>query len=346
MKKHRPTAALRAGLLLSLALLPLLALVLPARAAAAPPPAAPVRVLTFNILASQPSWEKSAKCEPWAVRKPIVLEVMRDRSGGGAPCDFIGTQETSTHSEPALHQVRQLAAALPEYGSLYAPCDGLDREDKFSLSNMIFWLKSRWQIDPEDSGAFWLSDTPETPGSNTWSPIDEKTGKRTNKGGKRNVTYGLFHEIAGGRRTGKKVYFFNTHLNVHVPEARAKSAFLIMERIQRRRTQSAPVILTGDFNSRRDSIIYKYLTGFPVVFENEEHAPPLALAEAFAAAGPRNDLPGIDFIFSTGGLAPRSAARITTRRDGVRPSDHYPVEAVLEWKSNSTAKDAKVTKGF
>jgi endonuclease/exonuclease/phosphatase family metal-dependent hydrolase len=294
-------------------------------------PAAPVRVLTFNILASQPSWEKDAKCEPWARRMPIVLEIMRDQAGG-APFDFIGTQETSTHSKPELHQVRQLAAGLSGYGSLYAPVDGPGNEDKFSLSNMIFWRASRWEIDPGDSGTFWLSDTPEIPGSNTWSPVDEKTGKTTNKGGKRNVTYGLFHEIAGGKRTGKKVYFYNTHLNVHVPDARAKSAFLIMERIRKRRDQSAPIILTGDFNSRRDSIIYKYLTGSPVAFENETHAPPLALTEAFAAAGPQNELPNIDFIFSTDGLKPRTAARITTRRDGVRPSDHSPVEAMLEWK--------------
>ncbi|WP_342750910.1 endonuclease/exonuclease/phosphatase family protein [Termitidicoccus mucosus] len=313
-------AAFRAGLLL------LLALVLPARAATAQAPAAPVRVLTFNILASQPSWEKSAKCEPWAVRKPIVLEIMRDCSGG-APYDFIGTQETAVHPDAALHQVNQLADALPGYDSLYAACSG-ERNGKthqeFSLSNMIFWRKDRWKIDRADHGTFWLSDTPEAPGSNQWAP--------GGKGGKRNVTYGLFHEIADGKRTGRKVYFFNTHLNVFVPGARAQSAFLIMERIQKRWTQSAPVILTGDFNSKRDSIVYKYLTGAPVDFENERHAPPLALSEAFAAAGPQNDLPGIDFIFSTGGLGPRSAAKITTRRDGVRPSDHYPVEAVLEWK--------------
>jgi endonuclease/exonuclease/phosphatase family metal-dependent hydrolase len=321
MKKIHLLSALFIPILLALA------------SAAASSAAAPVRVLTFNILASQPSWERDAKCEPWARRMPIVLEIMRDQTGpGGAPYDFIGTQETSTHSKPELHQVRQLAAALSGYGSLYAPVDGPDREDKFSLSNMIFWRTSRWEIDPEDSGTFWLSDTPEIPGSNTWSPVDEKTGKPTNKGGKRNVTYGLFHEIANGKRTGKKVYFYNTHLNVHVPGARAKSAFLIMERIRARCTQSAPLILTGDFNSRRDSIIYKYLTGSPVAFENETHAPPLALTEAFAAAGPQNELPNIDFIFSTDGLKPRTAARITTRRDGVRPSDHHPVEATLSWK--------------
>ncbi len=319
--------ALRAGLLLSLAL------ALPARAAAAQPPAAPVRVLTFNILASQPSWETNAKCRPWAERMPIVLEVMRDQAGG-APYDFIGTQETSTHEKPELHQARQLAAALPGYGSLYAPCNGPGYENKFSISNMIFWRKDRWKIDRADSGTFWLSDTPDIPGSNTWSPVDEKTGKSTNKGGKRNVTYALFHEInEKGKRTGRKVYFFNTHLNVFVPAARAKSALLIMERIHQRRTQSAPVILTGDFNSKRDSIIYKYLAGGAIDLDNEKCRPPLALAEAFAFANPENPKkPGIDFIFTTPGLRARSANVIDKRRDGVRASDHNAVDALLDWQ--------------
>ena len=30
----------------------------------------PVRVLTFNILASEPSWETNARSQPWAIRKP------------------------------------------------------------------------------------------------------------------------------------------------------------------------------------------------------------------------------------------------------------------------------------
>lgn len=287
---------------------------------------APIRVLTFNILASQPSWETDAKCEPWAVRKPIVLEVMQNQTGG-TPYDFIGTQETSIHPEPALHQVNQLAAEMTGYKSLYAACTGEKNSPaakKFSLSNMIFWRADRWELDRRDHGTFWLSDTPETPGSNQWAP--------GGKGGQRNVTYGLFHEIANGKRTGKKVYFYNTHLNVHVPDARVKSALLIMERIRTRYSPSAPVILTGDFNARRDTIIYKYLTGSPVTFDDQKHTPPLALIEAFEKTGPRDALPRIDFIFSTPDLIPRSAAKILTRRNGVRPSNHDPVEAMLEWK--------------
>jgi endonuclease/exonuclease/phosphatase family metal-dependent hydrolase len=292
---------------------------------------APLRVLTYNILASQPDWEKDARCEPWGKRMPLIFEVM-ENPAGGVPYDFIGTQETSTHSEVGLHQARQLAAKLSGYDSLYLPVNGRGRKDEFSLTNMIFWRKDRWKIDRQDSGAFWLSDTPDVPGSNTWSPVDQKTGAPTNKGGRRNVTYGLFHEIINGKRTGKKVYFFNTHLNVAVPDARMKSALLMMERIQNRKDQSAPVILTGDFNSRRDSIVYQFLTGHPVEFEGASHGPPEVLTEAFATVGPRDKLPSIDFVFSSSGLKPKVAANVDILRDGLRPSDHAPIAAVLDWE--------------
>ncbi|MDF9826973.1 endonuclease/exonuclease/phosphatase family metal-dependent hydrolase [Ereboglobus sp. PH5-5] len=302
----------------------------------------PVRVLTYNLLGSRPSTEKNAKCEPWVKRKPLVLEIMRDRTGG-AGYDFIGTQETSTNPDPVLDQVNQLAVEMEKsgYGSLYAACNGEPntlKPTEISMSNMFFWRKDRWEIDPGDSGTFWLSDTPEIPGSNTWSPIDPKTGKSTNKGARRNVSYGLFHEIANGKRTGKKVYFYNTHLNVHVPEARMKSALLIMDRIKNRKDKSAPIILTGDFNSLRndsrgDGYVYKYLTGFPIKFEDVTYSPPQALVEAFEEAGsPREKLPRIDFIFSSKGLKPTSAANVDIRRNGIRPSDHAPIAAVLDWE--------------
>ncbi|AWI09085.1 endonuclease/exonuclease/phosphatase family protein [Ereboglobus luteus] len=300
---------------------------------------APVRVLTYNILASQPSWEVSAKCDVWEKRMPLVIEVMSNKAGGTG-YDFIGTQETSIHPNAELHQVNQLADAMRRYGSLHAAVSGEENSKvakKFALTNMIFWRKDRWEIDPDDSGTFWLSDTPEIPGSNTWSPVDPKTGKSTNKGGQRNVSYGLFHEIANGKRTGKKVYFYNTHLNVFVPEARMKSAILIMDRIKNRKDKSAPIILTGDFNSLRDDsrgdgYIYKYLTGFPIKFEDATYTPPQALTEAFEEAGPKEKLPRIDFIFSSKGLKPASAANVDIRRNGIRPSDHAPIAAVLNWE--------------
>jgi len=334
--KTKPTHRLLAAAALLLSALSLQAFSLSAAAAsasAAAPAPAEIRVLTYNILGSRPQTEADAKCEPWAKRKPLVLEILR-ASPDGAPYDFIGTQEASINPDPALHQVNQLAAAMTGYKSLYAACTGIQdaaTPKTISYSNLIFWRADRWQLDPDEHGSFWLSSAPETPGSNAW--VKELLGN--NNGGPRNVTWGLFHEIAAGKPTGRKVYFFNTHLNVHVLEARNRSALLIMERIAQRKDPSAPVILTGDFNSRRDTLVYNYLTGRPVTHNGTPRVAPVPLRESFATANPSAPVsasPAIDYIFVSPPLLPVKSQTQPTPPGATRPSDHNPVSALLEWQ--------------
>jgi endonuclease/exonuclease/phosphatase family metal-dependent hydrolase len=291
--------------------------------AALPGFAEPVRVLTFNILSSylgadKAGVEETARVKRWEQRAPLVIEVMRDHPDGSGPYDFIGTQETSVHPDPALHQARRLAEALPAYGSLYAPIAAT--EEKFNLTNMIFHRKDRWEMDAADRGTIWFSKTPDVPGSAT-----------------RCLTHALFHEINSAGRTGLKVYLFNTHLAVHSADARFWGAHQIMKRIQDRRDKTAPVILTGDFNARDGSVPVEYLSGNKVEFHERTYTPPLALVEAFRAANPNQTPPKIDRIFITDGLVPVSARIITTPPGAIRPSDHSPVEAILEFAPKNRA---------
>lgn len=294
--------------------------------------AEPIRVLTFNILYAR--WDKPAFS--WEKRKKIVVDVMKNHPDGNGPYDFIGTQETGNDPEERrYHQIDYLAEAMDGYGSLYAPCRG--RTDKYSLTNMIFYRKDRWEIDPDDRGHFWLSGTPEIPGSNDWP--------EGGRGGPRCVTYGLFHEIGPKGRTGRKVYFYNTHFSAHVDFVRKRSAILVMERLAARRTPDAPVILTGDFNSRHDTPQIAYMQGAPFDFEGRIHKPPLRLIETFKAVHPDSTEFGtihgyrgkidfdkkIDYIFVTEPLRPVAAKVVMTQKDGLYPSDHLPVDAVLEW---------------
>jgi hypothetical protein len=126
----------------------------------------PIRVLTFNILCS--GWEPEPKQNyAWEKRMPIVIDVMKNVTDGNGQYDFIGTQETSINpAKPEYHQVKQLADKMTGYGSLFAPCGG--KLENFSLSNMIFWRKDRWEIDSNDSVTFWLSGTPDIQVSNDW----------------------------------------------------------------------------------------------------------------------------------------------------------------------------------
>lgn len=295
----------------------------------------PIRVLTFNILYSR--WDKPEF--PWEKRKSIVVDVMKNYPDGNGPYDFIGTQETANDPEDRRHhQIDYLVDAMPDYGSLYAPCNG--RNDKYALTNLIFYKKDRWEIDPKDHGHFWLSGTPEVPGSNTWAESEK------GRGGPRCVTYGLFHEIDDkGARTGKKVYFFNTHLNVFLEDVRKRSAVLIMDRIVNRKSQDAPAIITGDFNALQNSPIISYLEGRgSLEIDGKTFKPPIGLIETFKAVHPDSTEFGtthgysgsvrkdrkIDFVFATEPLKPVKAKVILTQKDGLYPSDHLPVDAVLQ----------------
>jgi endonuclease/exonuclease/phosphatase family metal-dependent hydrolase len=294
----------------------------------------PIRVLTFNILCAGGEPEPK-KDRAWDKRLPIVIDVMKNFPNENSPYDFIGTQETCNNpGKPEYHQVKQLADAMTGYCSLFIPCGG--KLDKWSFTNMIFWKKDRWEIDPNDSGAFWLSDTPEIPGSNDWDNNNDLP---------RCVTYGLFHELGSNGRTGRKIYFFNTHLNSKVETVRLRSAVLIMDRIVKRKEKDVPVIVTGDFNALQDSPLITYMQGASLEFEGKTFQPLLPFTETFKAVHPDSDKFGthhsygeikwnqkIDYIFVSDRLKPVVANVILTQKNGLYPSDHLPVDAVLEWK--------------
>jgi endonuclease/exonuclease/phosphatase family metal-dependent hydrolase len=356
-RRARPHAARAVGFIRRARL----AVVVAGALCAAPPgfaePPAPVRVLTFNILSSylgadKAGGEETARVKRWEKRAPLVIEVMRDHPGGSGPYDFIGTQETSIdRKDPARDQTIVLAGALPEYGSLFEPCTGRAALNRLSMSNMILWRKARWQIDHRDRGTFWLSDTPETPGSFVWADVPgsyaEEDGGRKPVESRRVVTYALFHEIGAGGRTGRRVYLYNTHLSVRSDAVREKSAALIMARIAARRDKTAAVLLTGDFNARPGSPVVRRLSGAGAAPAGQKTvAAPPALFDTYAAvhpgqaglgpASPRDLapplIPGkIDYIFASAHFRAVSARRIETRRGGIWPSDHYPFEAVLEF---------------
>jgi endonuclease/exonuclease/phosphatase family metal-dependent hydrolase len=320
--------------------------------AALPGFAEPVRVLTFNILSSYLGADKAGEKETprvkrWEKRAPLVIEVMRNHAADRAPYDFIGTQETSIdRKHPGRDQTLVLAGALPEYGSLFEPCTGRAALNRLSMSNMILWRKARWQMDRDDHGTFWLSDTPGIPGSFVWADIPgsyaEADGGRKPIESRRVVTYALFHETGPKGRTGRRVYFYNTHLSVRSAAVREKSAALIMERIANRRDPSAAVILTGDMNARPWSATVRHFRGETITLDGRTRAAPFVLRDTYAAAHPGQAAivagarvapplfaDKIDYIFASDDFITTGARRIETRRGDLWPSDHYPYETVL-----------------
>ncbi len=250
-----------------------------------------LNVMTFNVrlpvAADGPN--------RWEARRDLMASVIRE-----AHPDLFGTQELFRL------QGDDLVARLPEYTWFGRGRYGDDGDEHMG----VFYRRDRLQV--LESGDFWLSDTPDVPGSITWGhPLP------------RMVTWALFKRIADGKR----FYYFNTHLPYRDEDepARVKGGKEILARLTRL-PRDVPVILTGDFNTGPESLVHQTLTS--------------ELQDAWLTA-PRKSGPEGTFHAFTGkpekridwilfrGVKANSVRVITTSEDGRYPSDHFPVDAEL-----------------
>ena len=109
---------------------------------------------------------------------------------------------------------------------------GVGREDgkKEGEHMSIFWNKKT--VSMLKWGTFWLSETPQKP-SKGWDAACFRT-----------ATWALMKD----KKTGKKFYFVNTHLDHEGKEAQKNGLKLIVEKIAEMNPEGLPMVLTGDFN--------------------------------------------------------------------------------------------------
>lgn len=273
----------------------LIGLMLATAPAAALPAAARdgLRVMAFNVRLPL----ESDGPNRWEARQDLFVETIRR-----ADPDIIGTQE--------LWKIQgdRVIAMLPHYSWF-----GIDRRGGHADEHMgVFYRRDRLKLI--EMGNFWLSETPEVPGSNSWGESLPRM-----------ATWGLFETVPGGKR----FWFFNTHF-AHRPEdegARTKAAALIAARIAQL-PGNLPVVLTGDFNTVPDSGAHRALSA--------------GLSDAWTAAparkGPEGTFHGftgtperrIDWVFARG-LTAAKAETVNFGRNGRYPSDHFPVVVDYRW---------------
>ncbi|MBR1574884.1 MAG: endonuclease/exonuclease/phosphatase family protein [Bacteroidales bacterium] len=152
----------------------------------------------------------------WEMRADAVLEMIKDQHP-----DVIGMQEA------LLRQVQPLAYFLDGYKWI-----GVGREDgkKDGEIMAIFYNKKTTSL--LKWGTYWLSETPEKP-SKGWDAEYMRT-----------ATWALFKD----KKSGKKYFMVNTHLDNSGPEARKNGLSLILDRIAAMNPGGLPLLLTGDFN--------------------------------------------------------------------------------------------------
>jgi endonuclease/exonuclease/phosphatase family metal-dependent hydrolase len=259
-----------------------------------------LRVMTFNVRYPAPNDGP----ERWESRRDLFVKTIREQHP-----DVFGTQELYKE------QGDYVVAKLPDYAWFGMGRKGGDGDEHMG----VFYRRDKLRV--LDSGNFWLSDTPDVPGSDTWgTPFP------------RMATWARFQR----KDDGRTFILFDTHLPYREQDdvARERGAAVILKRIAKL-PAGEPFVLTGDFNTTPDSKVHAMLT---------QH-----LQDAWRVAPQRSgpdktfhDFTGkpterIDWILVRG-FRVNDARTVTTHEGHLYPSDHFPVVADLQWLGNSRAK--------
>ncbi len=273
----------------------------------------PIELTSFNIRCPIDKGDNT-----WANRLPRILRVIENRK-----FELMGVQEATPM------QLKDLNDSLK--GWTYV---GTGREkNKGGEASSIFFKTNRFEC--LDTETFWLSETPNVPGSMSWKTACTRI-----------CTRAKFKD----KETGYEFQYFNTHLDHMSALAREMGMKLIMKRISET-SQGQTVFLTGDMNDSFEalpsveqvrlsktmnadisnegqdypiSIAMKYLCDTYNITET----PHTGTFKTFNHYKPthRNRL---DYVFVSGNVRVLAHATVNDRIDGKFPSDHDPVTATV-----------------
>jgi endonuclease/exonuclease/phosphatase family metal-dependent hydrolase len=252
-----------------------------------------LKVMTYNIRYDNPG----DGINSWPNRKEKVYDLLKKYNP-----DILGVQEALEH------QIKDIIQALPEYDYI-----GVGRDDgktKGEYSAILF-KKKIFSIVKENT--FWLSETPQVPGSKNWDAAITRI-----------VTWGKFKHLP----SGKEFYAINTHFDHIGTEARRNSAMIIKKEITG--MNDAPVIVTGDFNCTRKDPPYQVMIskeGMTLTDPAPQNPP-----GTFCNFGVNSmECNPIDYVFHSNHWR-ASDYKVITDNDGKNyPSDHLPVVLSLQF---------------
>lgn len=234
----------------------------------------------------------------WEFRYPATALMIEDQQP-----DVFGVQEAHDF------QILFIKENLRNYD-----CVGVGREDGKSEGEhmSIFWNKKK--ISLIKSGTFWLSETPEKP-SKGWDAHCKRT-----------ATWALMKD----KRTGKKFYFVNTHLDHRGALAQKNGLALIVSRIDEINPQGYPMVLTGDFNVKPNNPV---LTDLDKIMQSSRKvAKKTDNHQTFNGWGKAKSDAVIDYIYVSG-FSDCIEYQTVTKPYAERKfiSDHYPIFTTLKF---------------
>lgn len=276
-------------------------------------PAEPItiNVASFNIRLATTA---DTDYKSWASRKENCAAVIKNHD-----FDVVGFQEVLAVQQTDLKNL------LPDYSFYFVGRDtGISGE-----AVGVAWKKADYELMEWDR--FWLSATPDKPSSSlSWGGMSRN----------RVASWVLLRHKA----SGKEFYFLATHLEVDnngtsYADIRAKSAELIVERMNGENSRKLPLFIVGDMNPASDDeeALGIFRAAFSDSFrEAESKGVRQGPKGTYQAFDPNRNLDKasshpFDFIFHNEAVELLGFSALTDKFGGYYPSDHLPVTAKVSF---------------
>lgn len=248
-----------------------------------------MRIMSFNIRCA------NVGLDTWQDRIGIVSQTMLD-----SEADSIGVQEATPEWMAALKET-----VGEKYASVGVGRDDGDNEGEYSA---VFYLKDKYDV--EDSGTFWLSETPDEV-SFGWDAVCRRV-----------CTW----VILVNKETGEKYAHVNSHFDHIGVEARRNSVNLIVEKAKS--FGDIPVVFTADMNVKEGSENYQQFVESGVLNDTKYLAPDTMNYCTYHDTKPeKHEKDVIDYVMINDKFEAVSYKVVTEGIDGRFVSDHYPVYA-------------------
>ncbi|MFV0505908.1 MAG: endonuclease/exonuclease/phosphatase family protein [Bacteroidales bacterium] len=256
-------------------------------------------IVSYNIRYNEPR----DGINVWGNRKDEVVGILNFYQ----PMVF-GLQEV------LLDQLQYIDNELSDYDWV-----GVGRDDGATKGEFVPIFYNRNFFGLEESGTFWLSQTPEKPGIG-W----DAACNRVCTWAKLKVKY-----------YDKTVYFFNLHLDYLGQVAQEESINLLINKINDINPKNETTIIAGDFNiepiSKPIQFLSRYYYDAATVSKTKAIGPkgtyvgfdPSKFEELLAAQK-------IDYIFVSKFLKPTRFGVLTNSNSRRYPSDHLPILTTID----------------
>ncbi len=256
-----------------------------------------IKAMTFNIRYDNPDDGENS----WENRKAELVDMINSYHP-----DFLGLQEG------LLHQLKYISSRLNGFSMIGV---GRDGKNKGEFSALFYDTLSFKLIE---GSTFWLSENEDTI-SIGWDAAF-----------KRICTYGLFAD----KKSGQKIWVFNTHYDHIGEKAREMSSKLILRKINELNKENYPLILMGDFNTEPESVPIKILKeeltdGLSI--SQEKFSDPIGTFNNFEENPTLKSR--IDYIFVKNLEVINYRHLSDRRKNNLWPSDHLPVFVEIKFIS-------------